>query len=135
VRYLLDTNTCSHLQRNHPAITARMESLPRAARLYASAIAQGEMLYGAHHAHESSRPRLLRAIRGLLTSLAEVLPVTPAVAERYALLKSGLAAQGTPIPTNDIWVAAIALEAGLILVSDDAHFGHVRGLSVEDWLE
>ena len=135
MRYLLDTNTCSHLQRNHPAITARMESLPRAARLYASAIAQGEMLYGAHHAPGPRRARLEAEIRSLLRDMADILPVTPAAADHYGRLKAALAAQGTPIPTNDIWTAAIALDAGLILVSDDAHFAHVPGLSVENWLK
>lgn len=135
MRYLLDTNTCSHLQRNQPVVVTRLASLPPAAALYTSVITQGEMLYGANHVPKPRRARLLKGIRGLLRDMAEVLPVTPAVAERYGLIKAELARQGTPIPANDIWVAAIAMEAGFIVVSDDAHFGHVAGLRVENWLE
>jgi tRNA(fMet)-specific endonuclease VapC len=134
LRYLLDTNACSHIQRGHPVIVARLASLPRAAVFYTSVITQGEMLYGAHHVAKARRAKLLTEIRSLLRDMAEVLPVTCAAAERYGRLKAELAKQGTPIPANDIWVAAIAMEAGLIVVSDDAHFEHVPGLRVENWL-
>jgi len=80
------------------------------------------------------RAKLLRGIRGVLGRVADVLPATPAVAERYGHIKAELAARGTLIPSNDIWVAATALEADLILVSDDAHFERVSGLRVENWV-
>lgn len=135
MRYLLDTNTCSHLQRNQPAIIAHLTGLPPAATFYTSVITQGEMLYGAHHVAKPRRAKLLTEIRSLLRDVADVLPVTPAVAERYGRLKAELAGQGTPIPANDIWVAAVAIEADLVLVSDDAHFQRVPGLRVENWLQ
>jgi len=135
LRYLLDTNTCSHLQRNQPVIVGHLASLPLAATFYTSVITQGEMVYGAHHVPKPRRAKLLTEIRSLLRDMADVLPVTPAVAERYGQVKAELARQGTPIPANDIWVAAIAIEAGLVVVSDDAHFEHVPGLRVENWLQ
>ena len=134
MRYLLDTSALIHLQRNHPALAARVASLPATAQLYASVIAQGELLYGALRAPARRRTTLAAEAGRLLADLADVLPVTTAVADRYARIKAQLAAQGTPIPANDIWVAAIALEAGLILVSDDAHFQNVPDLTVENWL-
>ena len=134
MRYLVDTNVCSQIQRNHPAVVARLASLPRAATFFASVITQGEMLFGAHHAPRVRRARLVAEVRSLMRDMADVLPITPAVAERYGRLKAELAALGTPIPDNDIWAAAIALEAGLIMVSDDAHFQHVAGLAVDNWL-
>jgi tRNA(fMet)-specific endonuclease VapC len=134
LRFLLDTNVCSQIQRNHPAVVARLASLPRAATFFASVITQGEMLFGAYHAPRPRRARLVAEVRSLMRDMADVLPVTRAVAERYGRLKAELAAQGAPIPANDIWAAAIALEAGLIMVSDDAHFQHVPGLAVENWL-
>lgn len=134
MRYLLDTTTCSHLHGNHPDVVGRLAALPRAATLYISVVTQGEMLYGAHHAPEARRSRLLKAIRRMLISVADVLPVTRTVAERYGQVKAQLAAQGTPIPANDIWIAATAMEAGIILVTDDAHFEHVPELRLENWL-
>jgi len=48
----------------------------------------------------------------------------------YGLLVCHLAQAGKPIPTNDIWIAAAALESGARLVSYDAHFAFVPGLLV-----
>ncbi len=80
------------------------------------------------------RAKLLRGIRRVLGRVADVLPLTPAVAERYGHIKAELAARGALIPSNDVWIAATALEEDLILVSDDAHFERVPGLTVENWL-
>jgi predicted nucleic acid-binding protein len=56
--------------------------------------------------------------------------VTTDIAERYGILISQLTRQGTPIPTNDIWIAAAALETGSRLVTYDSHFEHIHGLIV-----
>jgi predicted nucleic acid-binding protein len=56
------------------------------------------------------------------------LGVEPAVSHRYAEIYSALRAKGTPIPTNDLWIAAIAVEHGLVLYTRDAHFKMVPGL-------
>jgi predicted nucleic acid-binding protein len=58
----------------------------------------------------------------------ETLAITPDIAERYGILVGQLVRQGTPIPTNDIWIAAAALETGARLVTADPHFNHVPGL-------
>jgi tRNA(fMet)-specific endonuclease VapC len=47
----------------------------------------------------------------------------------YAQIFVQLRQQGTPIPTNDIWIAAITLQHGLTLCSRDAHFDHLRQLA------
>ena len=54
--------------------------------------------------------------------------MTKAVAERYGMLVSKLKQQGTPIPTNDIWIAAVALERGAQLVTMDAHSDNIPGV-------
>jgi len=48
-------------------------------------------------------------------------------------VKLALKMAGTPIPENDLWIAAAALEHGLPLATRDAHFRHVPGLTVLDW--
>jgi predicted nucleic acid-binding protein len=57
-----------------------------------------------------------------------VIDSTRDVATRYGILVQQLKAQGTPVPTNDIWIAAAALEHGAHLLSYDTHFSHVPGL-------
>jgi tRNA(fMet)-specific endonuclease VapC len=52
------------------------------------------------------------------------------IAERYGRLVAELRRAGTPIPTNDIWIAAVAFEKGARLLSYDAHFARVAGLVV-----
>ena len=49
-------------------------------------------------------------------------------AEYFALIKNRLRTKGTPIPINDVWIAAHCLEHGALLISADAHFDHVEGL-------
>ena len=57
-----------------------------------------------------------------------VAPVTLTTADRYGRIYSALRRKGTPVPTNDMWVAAQAMETGAELASLDGHFEHVDGL-------
>jgi len=52
------------------------------------------------------------------------------VSHRYAEVHRALRARGAPIPTNDLWIAAIAIEHGLVLYTRDAHFASVPGLAL-----
>ncbi|TDA70360.1 MAG: type II toxin-antitoxin system VapC family toxin [Clostridia bacterium] len=51
----------------------------------------------------------------------------------YGQVKAQLKVKGHPIPENDIWIAAAALQHGLTLVSRDTHFKPIEGLSLEAW--
>lgn len=55
-------------------------------------------------------------------------PVGPVTADRYSRVMFALRAKGRPIPTNDVWIAAHAIETGADLVSTDGHFQHVEGI-------
>lgn len=59
-----------------------------------------------------------------------VIGVDEETAERYGELFARLHAKGTPIPTNDIWIAATAIQHGLDLFTYDRHFRNVDGLTV-----
>ena len=134
MRYLLDTDHWSYLQRGHPAVMGRVRQLSRESQLYMSVITQGEMLSGVVVVvNEVHRERLHRLYEQTLAQAAGVLPITEAVATRYAELLAYLRRSGRPIPTNDIWIAASALVYDMILVSADRHFWFVEGLTVEDW--
>ncbi len=60
----------------------------------------------------------------------EIIPCTDETAEYYARIYRALRKNGTPLPTNDIWIAAAALERGATVLSGDAHFSFVPMLKV-----
>ncbi len=57
----------------------------------------------------------------------------PTTTTTYAALRVALKAAGKPIPANDAWIAALALEHRLSVLSRDAHFDFVEGVSRVDW--
>lgn len=71
-------------------------------------------------------------IENVLQAVVLLLP-SASTAEHYGRIRAQLARAGTPIPENDIWIAALALEHQLPLAARDAHFDHVAGLQVLKW--
>ncbi len=124
MRLLLDSNAYSLLMRGHEQTSGLIR---RAEEILLSAIVVGELLYGFRRG--SHFQQNLAGLRSLLdnpyVSFVEVGPVT---ADRYARIMKSLRAKGRPIPTNDIWIAAHAMETGADLVSADGHFEHVDGI-------
>ena len=89
-----------------------------------SAVVVGELLYGFRQG-----PRLEQNLAELRSFLdrpyVSFVPVGPVTADRYSRIMASLRAKGQPIPTNDVWIAAHAMETGADLVSADSHFGHI----------
>ena len=89
-----------------------------------SAVVVGELLYGFRQG-----PRLEQNLAELRSFLdrpyVSFVPVGPVTADRYSRIMASLRARGRPIPTNDVWIAAHAMETGADLVSADSHFGHI----------
>lgn len=126
MRVCLDTNAYSRLMKGHAPLTELLES---ADEVLIPATVLGELHAGFEMGsrRDENRRQLdeFLALPGV-----ETIAVTPDIAERYGLLVSHLARQGTPIPTNDIWIAASTLESGARLVTYDPHFYHVAGLII-----
>jgi tRNA(fMet)-specific endonuclease VapC len=124
MRICLDTNAYSRLMRGHAPLEKLLET---AESLLVPAPVLGELFAGFElgSRREANRRQLEQflALPGV-----EPIAVTPDVADRYGLLVGQLSRQRTPIPTNDIWIAACSLETGARLVTYDAHFRHVKGL-------
>ena len=134
MNYLLDTNHWSYLQEQHPLVVSRLHQLSDEASLYMSVVSQGELLAGVEWAQGLRRKRrLLELYEQVVAMATAILPVTPQAAERYAQIYAQLRQKGRLIQTNDIWIAASALVYDMILVSADAHFRFIDGLTVEDW--
>ncbi len=125
MKLLLDTSAYSALMRGHRAVAATVR---RAEAVLLSAIAVGELLYGFRHG-ERFEENAARLEAFLANPFVTLLEVGYATADRFARIAASLRRKGEPIPTNDIWIAAHAMEAGADLLSSDAHFGAVDGLA------
>ncbi len=136
MRYLLDTDHCSYIQRAHPEVVRHLRNLPPEAEVMTSVITQGELLAGIAQAPSTRRQDELRTLYDqLLANIADILPVTSLVAEWFAEVVTSLVRKGTPVPVNDMWIASVALTHELIVVSHDSHFHHIDDLQIEDWTQ
>jgi tRNA(fMet)-specific endonuclease VapC len=100
------------------------------AALWLPFFALGELEYGVSHSNQPEKQRL--ALSAFLNGVDLLLPTKATTAE-YGKIKAALARTGTPIPENDVWIAAQAMEHGFPLATCDGHFGRVDGLVVQDW--
>jgi tRNA(fMet)-specific endonuclease VapC len=126
-KYLLDTNIVIALFANDSAV---MENLSKVEEIFIPSIVIGELFYGAH---KSSRAKDNLARIDEFASSNIVLGCDTETARMYGEIKDALRVKGRPIPENDIWIAAIAVQHSLILVSKDAHFGEIKNLKVTAW--
>ncbi|HUI83659.1 MAG TPA: type II toxin-antitoxin system VapC family toxin, partial [Candidatus Binatia bacterium] len=88
----------------------------------------GELRYGAL-ASSCVAENLARLER--FSTPIPVLPCDTETVTHYADIRFGLRKKGKPIPENDIWIAAIARQHGLRLLSRDSHFQQIENLDVE----
>ena len=125
MRILLDSNAYSAFMRGSHEVR---ELIQGAEEVLFSAVVVGEQLYGFRQgAHFEQNLAELRSF--LERPYVSFVPVGPVTADRYSRVMTALRAKGRPIPTNDVWIAAHAMETGADLVSADSHFGHVDGLA------
>ena len=114
MRILLDSNAFSAFRRGNRFVT---EQITRAEEVLLSVIVAGELLAGFHKGS-----RFQENVRDLQTFVKDpnvvVLQVTWTTAELFGRISDALRRRGTPIPTNDIWLAAHAMEANASLVTD-----------------
>ena len=130
-RYLLDTNIFIAALKGHPAVRARLETTPLE-RILLSSVVLGELEFGAEKSSQSERNRTrLAELAGRLA----IAVVDTNTSHSYARIRAGLERQGTPIGTNDLWIAAQAQALDAVMVTDNTiEFSRVPGLSLENWL-
>jgi tRNA(fMet)-specific endonuclease VapC len=126
---MLDTNTVSHLIKEHPAAVRHLVAMPMA-DLSISAITHGELMFGL--AKRPDAKRLHLAVAEFLKRV-DVLPWEGSVALRYGSLRAAMERVGQILAPLDLLIAAHALSASAVLVTTDRAFGMVPGLAREDW--
>jgi tRNA(fMet)-specific endonuclease VapC len=124
---ILDTNALSAISEAEPGVVAMIAN---ATLVAIPVIVLGEYRFGI----AQSRHRLAyeRWLSKTLT-YCEVLPVGDDTAERYAEIRLELKHAGTPIPSNDVWIAALCRQHSLPVVSQDRHFDFVKGIRRVNW--
>jgi tRNA(fMet)-specific endonuclease VapC len=124
---ILDTNALSAFADGDESLRPLIES---EADLAIPVVVLGEYLYGIHQSR--FRQRYQRWLAANLTLFA-MLAVGRETAQRYAEIRRELRTAGHPLPTNDVWIAALAREYRMPVVSRDRHFEAVTGLRLLTW--
>ena len=127
-KILLDTNAYVRFLRGDEKVLAY---LAQADSVYMSVFVMGELFAGFKAGRkEKSNRQLLE--RFLLKPTVSILDATLETADIFGLVATSLRRSGTPIPINDLWIAAHCLETGSVLVTYDDHFSVVPGLRLWD---
>jgi len=123
---ILDTNALSALFAGDHDLE---QILLKAPRLSVPSVVVGEYRYGLIRSRHQER---LEPILDDFLRVSRVLSVDQETAESYATVRE-VREQGTPIPENDVWIAALCRQHSQPLVSRDRHFDHVPGLERLEW--
>jgi predicted nucleic acid-binding protein len=121
---LIDTNVYAAFKRNHPAV---VDELQRATEVAVCPVVLGEILGG--FAFGSRERENLRELDEFMAGpRVRLLSVIDRTSVFYARIYGALRRKARPIPANDLWIAASAMEHGLALLSFDRHFSEIDGL-------
>ena len=124
MRILLDTSAYSAFKRNHEKTLLLIR---RSEEVLFSSVVAGELLAGFRWVEQFEK-NLGELLEFLENPRVSLVPGTLRTADRYSRIYASLRTKGTPIPSNDMWVAAQCLETGAELATMDKHFRSVEGL-------
>jgi tRNA(fMet)-specific endonuclease VapC len=124
---ILDTNAISALLEGDAAIES---ILTGADKHHIPVIALGEYRFGLL---SSRRRKTLEALLDILVAESYILVPDAATARTYAEVRQEWKESGRPIPENDVWIAALARQHRLAIVSRDGHFDDVPGIRRRSW--
>ena len=124
---LIDTTVAiAHFRGGDPV----SHKLAECESVYLPVVALGELYHGAYKSVH--REKQLRQLVEFLPGVT-VLDVDAGTADHYGRLRAALAKAGTPIPENDVWIAALARQHELPLATRDGHFALPLGVTVMFW--
>src|ERR1700732_2583966 len=126
-RYLLDTNIVTALFKQDAGVHAELAA---AEQVLLPSTVLGELYYGAAR---SGRPQQNLEQLEEFAATCIILAVDHRTARVYGQIKDELTSRGRPIPDDDLWIASIARQHNLVLVTRDRHFSEVSGIQTEAW--
>ena len=129
-KVLLDTNAYAALLRGDDKV---LSAIGKADTLYMSAIVLGELFAGFRGGNRFAENRKILE-RFLDRPHVALLSAGMETADVFGVIKQKLKEQGSPIPINDVWIAAHAMETGAVLLTYNKHFEQVAGLRLWDEL-
>jgi tRNA(fMet)-specific endonuclease VapC len=126
-RIIIDTSAYAAFLKGHPGIKL---SIQRADEISVSPVVLGELLSGFMMGKNERRNRSI--LRDFISSArVNLLEIDEETSERYAVILYHLRTKGPPIPTNDLWIAASAMQYGLKLLTTDRHYTEVPQIITE----
>lgn len=125
-KYLLDTVIVVGYFNREAVLQQHLKEVT----VYVNSITVGELYFGAYNSQQIAQN--VQNVRDFSATIT-VLPCDETTADHYGQIKQALRAKGRPIPENDIWIAATAMQHHLILATRDTHFNEVDGLLLEMW--
>ncbi|MDT8392186.1 MAG: type II toxin-antitoxin system VapC family toxin [Lentisphaeria bacterium] len=126
-KFILDTNIIIAFFARQDHVISKVQM---AREIVVPAIVLGELYYGARKSARTIENLERLDIFALKSS---IMTVDTDTAREYGQLKDELRAKGSPIPENDIWIAALARQHGIALVSRDEHFKVVDDIELIAW--
>ena len=124
MKFLLDTSAYVGFKRNLVQVVA---IIIKAELILFSPVVLGELMFGFRNGtkFEENMNDLNKFLQHEIVKFVQIEKIT---SDRYSRIAAQLKRQGTPIPTNDIWIAAQAMEYGAELITLDKHFETINGL-------
>ena len=124
MKLMLDTSAYVEFKRNE---ADAVDIIVSADLIMVSPIVLGELLFGFRNGTRFKQ-NLADLNQFLAHKAVEIVPIGKITSDRYARIATQLKSQVTPIPTNDIWIAAQTMEHGAELITSDKHFERIAGL-------
>jgi len=124
MKILLDTNAYVGFKRN---LTGLVEMIVGAEWILFSPVVLGELMFGFRNGTKF-KENMKGLDEFLLHDVVEIPQIGKTTSDRYSRIAAQLKRKGTPIPSNDIWIAAQTMECGAELITSDRHFNKIDGL-------
>lgn len=126
-KYLLDTNIIIEVFNGNVKMADKVNSLKGFA---VCTIVLGELHIGINRVRNKAKHQ--KMLDNFL-QLCHVLNIDSETSKHYGTIMAQLHKKGKPIPTNDVWIAAVALQHGYTLITTDKHFQEISNIEIGKW--